>query len=109
MSDFLFSVKIEVIEEGGYLSTSDKIKDKDGLTLRVTENTRFYCYLIADPTDKLIQILEDNSFTKTPDGDGYYFFHPHHKAYIEMISYRKLLEDAKKRSRILFEKLGIPS
>jgi len=86
-----------------------KAKDKDDMTLRITDDTRFYCYIIADPTEKLVKVLEDNSFSRTPDGDGYYFFHPFHKAYVEMISYRKLLEDAKKRNRILFDKLGIPS
>lgn len=88
---------------------SGKAKDKDDMTLRIADDTRFYCYIIADPTDKLVQILEDNGFTRTPDGDGYYFFNTTHNAYVEMISYRKLLEDAKKRNRILFDKLGIPS
>ncbi len=31
------------------------------------------------------------------------------KAYIEVIGYRKLLEDAKKRNRVLFDRLGIKS
>jgi hypothetical protein len=35
-------------------------------------------------------------------------FNKNFKAYIEMISYTKLVQDAKKRNRILFEKLDLP-
>ncbi len=31
------------------------------------------------------------------------------KAYIEVITYAKLVQDAKKRNRVLFEKLNLPT
>ena len=74
----------------------------------VKDETRFYCYVIADMTTKLKDILEDKDFEKTIDADGYFYFHKQHRAYIEVISFRKLLEDSKKRNRALFEKLGLP-
>jgi hypothetical protein len=46
---------------------------------------------------------------RTPDNLGYYGFNPTLNAYYEVISYRKLLADAQKRNRILFEKLNIPT
>ncbi len=36
-------------------------------------------------------------------------FHDKYNAYIEVISYDKLLTDAKKRNNILFDKLGLPT
>jgi hypothetical protein len=44
----------------------------------------------------------------TPDNLGYYGYNPSLSAYVEIISYAKLLRDAKKRNRILFEKLHLP-
>lgn len=39
---------------------------------------------------------------------GYYGYNETLNAYYEIISYAKLLADAKKRNRILFEKLHLP-
>jgi hypothetical protein len=44
----------------------------------------------------------------TPDNLGYYGYNPNLNAYYEVLSYTKLLNDAKKRNRILFEKLNLP-
>ncbi len=44
----------------------------------------------------------------TPDGMGYYGYQPERNAYYEVISYSKLLADAKKRNQILFDKLFSP-
>ena len=45
---------------------------------------------------------------RTPDNLGYYGFNEALNAYYEVISYTKLLGDAKKRNRILFDKLNCP-
>lgn len=44
----------------------------------------------------------------TPDGAGYFKFHTQLNCYIEILSYDKMLDDAKKRNRAFFEKLQIP-
>lgn len=44
----------------------------------------------------------------TPDGMGYYGYQSERHAYFEVISYAKLLADAKKRNQILFDKLFTP-
>jgi hypothetical protein len=46
---------------------------------------------------------------RTPDNLGYYGFNESLNAYYEIISYNKLLADATKRNRVLFEKLNLPS
>lgn len=43
------------------------------------------------------------------DNLGYYGFNETLNAYYEVISYTKRLADAKKRNRILFEKLNLPT
>jgi len=85
-----------------------KIKDKDGITIPANPDARFFCYIIADITTKLKELLIDANYKKTIDDDGYYYYHDQHQAYIEVIGYRKLLEDAKKRNQALFDALGLP-
>lgn len=71
-------------------------------------NAAFYCYVIADLTSSLINAAENAGLYKTPDGEGYYGFNSARGAYIEVISYNKLLKDAKKRNQVLFDKLFNP-
>lgn len=47
------------------------------------------------------------SFTSTADNLGSYWYNGALKAYIEVLSFDKILTDSKKRNRVLFEKLGI--
>jgi len=42
------------------------------------------------------------------DNLGYFGYNPSLSAYVEVISYTKLLRDAKKRNKILFDKLNLP-
>lgn len=41
----------------------------------------------------------------TPDNMGFYKYIDSYKAYLEIIPYNKLIQDSKKRNRILFDKL----
>jgi len=45
----------------------------------------------------------------SPDGAGYFHYHKSYKAYIEIISFNKLYDTAKRRNKVLFDKLGIPT
>lgn len=84
-------------------------KDKRGREIRaLNENIPAYCYIICDITEQLEITLVNMSAFKTPDNLGYYGFNPSLNAYYEVISYQKLLTDARKRNRILFEKLNLP-
>ena len=38
---------------------------------------------------------------------GFFFYNPNFSAYIEIISYAKLLTDARKRNKVLFDKLRL--
>ena len=88
------------------LSTNRK-RDKNGRIIRVGKNTKFYLYAVCDITNTLVDILDENDFVETPDKMGYYRFHQKLNAYVEVLSYGKIINDAKKRNKILFDKLGI--
>lgn len=82
-------------------------KDKKGRPITVTDSAPFYLYIIADLTPKLRQQAIFSGLKLTPDGLGYFGYKDSKElnAYIEIISYEKLLEDSKKRNRVLFDKL----
>ena len=86
---------------------TNRVKDKDGRIINVDTNTQFYLYAVCDITPNLIKVADDRDFVKTPDGRGYYRYHDKKKAYIEILSYDKVIQDAMKRNKILFDKLGL--
>lgn len=95
-----------------YIGTirENKATDRRGKVIQIDkERTPFYAYIICDFNNSLSEVLNERNYTQTPDGLGYFYFHTKYNAYIEVISYAKLLKDAKARNRLLFDKLGLPS
>lgn len=95
----------------GYI---EEIRAKKALTtngrpISVTEGTRFYGYAICDLTPDLDAALKRQDFSKTPDESGYFKHWSHGNAYLEYISFEKLLRDAESRNLALFHRLGIIS
>ena len=86
---------------------SGTAKDKDGRVIRVGNRTKFYLYAVCDVTPSLESILDFYNFSQTPDKLGYYMFNDNLNAYVEILSYDKIINDAQKRNKILFDKLGI--
>lgn len=86
---------------------TNKVTDKNGRLIKVGANTRFYLYAVCDITSSLEDVLTDLDYTQTPDRMGYYNFNAKLNAYIEVLSYDKIVIDAEKRNKILFDKLGI--
>ncbi len=82
--------------------------DKNGRPITVFESTRFYTYIICDLTPKLRTIAEDATMVASPDSQGYYIFNKPLNTYVEIMSFNKLVDDAKKRNSSFFEKLNIP-
>ena len=97
---------VQLVDYVNKLSTN-KVADKYGRIIKVGDNTQFYLYAICDLTPNLIKVAEDEDFKETPDKRGYYKYHDKKHAYIEILSYDKIIEDFEKRNRILFDKLGI--
>ncbi len=85
-----------------------KMKDKDGRYIRpANESIPAYCYVICDLTPPIETRIQNMGARRTPDNLGYYGFNETLNAYYEVISYTKLAADAKKRNRVLFEKLSL--
>ena len=74
---------------------------------KVSNETPVYIYVVCDLVDKIHEFARGFSWSIRPDGEGYFGFSSGFNAYIEIISYRKLIEDAKIRNKIFFKKLGI--
>lgn len=91
----------------------NKIRDGDGKTpqgrkILVAENTPFYGYVVCDLTSKVEAWLErEKNFKPMPDRMGWFQWLENINLYIEVISWDKVLKDAKMRNQIFFHKLGI--
>ena len=82
-----------------------KVRDVDGITVNPS-NIRYYGYLIAELTPTLKKQMRFN-YQQSVDGEGFFKTLPGGNGYMEIISYDKLLRDAQRRNRALFEKLGL--
>ena len=93
----------------GYVKSirEGKAKDKAGKTIKIDKSLPFYCYVIATLTPNLEEEAEINNLTITPDSAGYFGYNQNYGAYIEVISFDKLLADAKKRNKVFFDKLSL--
>lgn len=86
-----------------------KVKTANGRPIPNSEDIPGYCYVICDLTATVITRCEFLDLTITSDHMGYFGFHKQYKAYIEVISYDRLVKSAKERNRAFFDKLGLPS
>ena len=85
-----------------------RFKTPEGRPIKVAENTPFYGYIMCEMTEKVQLWLDKRkNFTKMPDGDGWYQWRGNINLYIEVLSWDKVLRDAKMRNSIFFHKLGI--
>lgn len=86
------------ISEGG-------VTDVDGRQINPA-SLRYTGYLIADLTPSLHRQVFGR-YHRAADNEGYFYTLAAGNGYIEIISYDKLIKDATRRNRILFEKLGL--
>lgn len=84
-----------------------KARHPDGSVIEPMPNVPIYCFIVATITDSLRREAENGSFTPTPDGRGYFHFNPNLRAYLEISSFRKVLDDAKRRNKAFFDKLQL--
>ncbi len=85
-----------------------KMLDKSGRVILGVSSIPFYAYIVCDITSKIKEFAELSSLTISPDGMGYFGYNSPSSTYIEVISFDRLIQDAKKRNRILFDKLHLP-
>jgi len=62
-------------------------------------------FRLRDITNKISEFAEDAKLITAQDNMGYFGYNKSLTTYVEIISFDKLITDAKKRNQILFEKL----
>lgn len=95
----------------GYIDQlrSKKIDDNNGeLITMIGDETPFFCYIVCDVTPKLETVIKMNGgFQKLPGGRGYCSYNKDYRAYVEILDYRQLVDDARLRHEAFFKKMGI--
>ena len=90
-----------------FLETKIKSQYK-GRPIQTREGqTKFHIYVVCELTEKLKKELKSESFVETLDGMGYFRYYDQVLTMLEVISFDKLYNDANKRNKIFFKKLGI--
>ena len=79
-----------------------------GRPIPINDNTPGFCYIICDLTDKVRDYCKAADYTMTSDALGYFYFHKNLNAYIEVISFDRLINIAEQKNRAFFDKLGLP-
>ena len=85
-----------------------KYKTPEGRKMLVADNTPFYGFVVCDLTSKVEKWLQrEKDFKPMPDRLGWFQWKDNINLYIEVISWDKVLKDARMRNKIFFHKLGI--
>ena len=85
-----------------------KVKKDNGRDFGDMSHVSFYCYVIGDLTETMRESAERSDLILTQDKQGYFGYSKTYGAYVEVISYDKLLKDARQRNQVLFDKLFVP-
>jgi hypothetical protein len=94
---------ITAIQEG-------KARMEDGRDVPiVNRDIPFFCYVVCDITPSLRQLALDFELSETPDHQGFFGWKKHLNAYVEVVSFTKMVDNAKKRNAVFFDKLGLPN
>lgn len=87
---------------------SGKAKTTKGRYISVSSKPiPYYCFIVGDIDTTLRKFASQYNFFNTPDGQGFFGFNTNYNAYFEIVSYDKMIGDANKRNRILFDKLNL--
>lgn len=82
-----------------------KIKKDNGRDFGDMSRVKFYCYVIGDLTPSMRDSAVGRGLRLTQDNEGYYGYNEGIGAYVEVISYNKLLKNARQRNQVFFDKL----
>lgn len=95
----------------GYLERirGGKVRTAAGRPIPRSEDIPGFCYVICDITPSIEKRCVMHDLTRTSDGLGFFTFKQNFKAYVEVISFDRLINMAKERNRMFFDKLGLPT
>jgi len=95
----------------GYLDRTrqGKVQTANGRLIPGSENIPGFCYVLCDLTQTVVQRCKIHDAIRTSDGLGYFFYNKTYGAYVEVISFDRLVKAAKERNKAFFDKLGLPT
>ena len=95
----------------GYLQRirDGNVTTRNGRPLGNAEDLPGFCYVVCDITPAIKKRCGIHDLTITSDGLGFFGYKKSYKAYIEVISFDRLVNGAKQRNRAFFDKLGLPT
>lgn len=103
-ADNLFTQLMNYIDD----INSGSAKTEKGRPVSVaSQSIPYFCYIVCDIDKTLDKIARRYGMTLTSDGMGFFGFVKDYNAYFEVISYDKMISDANKRNKILFDKLNL--
>ncbi|WP_447060062.1 ATP-binding protein [Vibrio alginolyticus] len=97
----------QVMNYAKKLRNSKNLRNRKGRHINLDSTVPIYCYVVCDLTDSIREQASDRNFIPTPDNEGYIWYHGVYNVYFEIISFEKVLSDAKKRNSVLFKTLNI--
>ena len=95
----------------GYLDRirQGNVKTASGRPIPKSEHIPGFCYVLCDITPTIEKRCKMHDAISTSDGLGYFFYHKQFSAYVEVISFDRLVNSAKERNRAFFDRLGLPT
>ena len=69
----------------------------------------FYKHFICDVLSSVETRRKIHQLKTTSDGLGYFGYNPEYNAYIEVITYDRLVNSATERNKAFFDRLGLPT
>jgi hypothetical protein len=97
----------QVVRQVQDLRAGKVLNPATGVMITVKRDAPAYAYIVCDLTTRLREWASFVGLIETPDQEGFFGFNASANAYIEIISFTKLLNDARKRNSALFEKLKV--
>ena len=85
-----------------------QVKTAKGRPIPQSDQIPGFCYVISDLTPTVHERCKQSGLRPTQDGLGYFGFNDNYKAYIEVMSFDRLLNMANQRNRAFFDRLGLP-
>jgi hypothetical protein len=86
-----------------------EVKTSLGRPIPRSEHIPGFCYVLCDVTPTIERRCKMHDAVRTSDGLGYFFYHKQFSAYVEVLSFDRLVNSAKQRNRAFFDKLGLPT
>jgi hypothetical protein len=95
----------------GYLDRirEGQVSTSAGRPIPGSESIPGFCYVLCDITPTVRNRCKMHDAILTSDGLGYFFYHKGFSAYVEVISFDRLVNSAQERNRAFFDRLGLPT